>query len=87
MAEMKYHVVKNDKNEMMLVYWGSERPSDVPKDETEIRQRAFRERWLPAGWTVVASYNDEAEANKNVRERISKGKASLADEKLSTPKD
>lgn len=78
MAEMKYHIVKSDKNDKneLLVYWGSERPGsgEVPKDKADALQMALSRRWIPDGWTVVESFDEEEEANKKLKQERSKEK-------------
>lgn len=72
MAEMKYSVIKNKKNNEVHIHYGTERPREVPEEEKDAKIRAFNENWVPEGWDVVESFADEEHAKeKRDKERES----------------
>jgi len=83
MAEMKYHVVRLPQQEHddidFQIYWGTQ-PPHQPKDESESKQKAFEERWVQSNWEIIASYDNEDEAEKRADEERHKAKKLDEDE-------
>jgi hypothetical protein len=72
MGESAYRLVRTDKGKW-LIFYGSERPKQPPKDENEARLKAIEERWIPDGWELVESFHSRKEAEKAREQKAKEG--------------
>jgi hypothetical protein len=78
MEDMKYHVVK-DKDEVPQIFYGRTRSKDVKPEEA--KQREIKERWIPNGWEVIDSCEDEGSAEQKLEELLKQAKQAEKEKK------
>lgn len=74
----EYHVVRTDKGKLDIIY-GVKRPNKEPKDANEAMRRAHSEGWIPKGWTVLAPFSNEEEAQARLKTERDQERQKLAD--------